>query len=174
MPPGFSARPAPLLRSPAMAKEPLVPRDRWNLDRIQIDIEGIRARNKQRFEMEQMSAITHLDPETLEIVGYRDVGDDEFWVRGHIPGRPIFPGVLTLEALAQLTSFYVLHTNPELDFVGFGGVDAVKFRSTIQPGDRVVLVGLGVSVRPRRAIFDTQAWVGDRLCVEARITGVRV
>lgn len=157
-----------------MPKEPLVARDRWNLDRVLLDIERIRERNQQRFEMEQMSAITHLDEEDLTIVGYRDIGEDEFWVRGHIPGRPIFPGVLTLEALAQLTSFYVLHTNPELDFVGFGGVDNVKFRATINPGDRMVLVGKGVSVRPRRAIFDTQAWVGDRLCVEARITGVRV
>ena len=157
-----------------MPKEPLVAHDRWNLDHVLLDIERIRERNQQRFEMEQMSAITHLDEEDLTIVGYRDIGEDEFWVRGHIPGRPIFPGVLTLEALAQLTSFYVLHTNPELDFVGFGGVDNVKFRATINPGDRMVLVGKGVSVRPRRAIFDPQAWVGDRLCVEARITGVRV
>lgn len=157
-----------------MPSEPLVPRDRWNLDRVLIGPEGIREVNRQRFEMEHLDAVTHLDAAAQEIVGFKDVRDDEFWVRGHIPGRPLLPGVIMLEALAQLTSFYIGRSMPELGFIGFGGLDDVKFRQTVVPGQRLVLVGKGVEIRPRRAIFDTQGWVGDKLAVEARITGLKV
>jgi 3-hydroxymyristoyl/3-hydroxydecanoyl-(acyl carrier protein) dehydratase len=53
-------------------------------------------------------------------------------------------------------------------------VDEVKFRATVVPGQRLVLVGKAVTIRSRVAIFDTQGWVEDRLAVEARITGVKV
>lgn len=157
-----------------MPSEPLVPLDRWNLDRVLFGLDEIRKCNQQRFEMEQLAAITHLDAATMEVVGYKDVHADEFWVRGHVPGRPLLPGVVMLEALAQLTSFYIVHTMPEIGFIGFGGVDAVKFRATVVPGQRLVLVGKGVEIRSRRAIFDTQGWVDGSLAVEARITGMKV
>jgi 3-hydroxyacyl-[acyl-carrier-protein] dehydratase len=157
-----------------MPAEPLVARDRWNLDRVLFGPDEIRRCNQQRFEMEQLEAITHLDAATQEIVGVKDVRQDEFWVRGHVPGRPLLPGVIMLEALAQLTSFYIVHTVPDIGFIGFGGVDAVKFRATVVPGQRLVLVGKGVEIRTRRAIFDTQGWVDGTLAVEARITGMKV
>ena len=118
--------------------------------------------------MEQLDAVTHLDPGPLEIVGYRDIRADEFWVRGHIPGRPLMPGVVMLEALAQLTSFYIGHEIPDIGFIGFGGVDGVKFRATVVPGQRLVLLGKGVTIRSRVAVFDTQGWVDGKLAVEAR------
>ena len=157
-----------------MAAEPVVPRDRWSLDRVLFGPEEIRKINQQRFEMEHLDRITHLDAAAQEIVGVKDVREDEFWVRGHVPGRPLLPGVLMLEALAQLTSFYIGHTVPDIGFIGFGGVDLVKFRQTVVPGHRLVLVGKGFEIRSRRAIFDTQGWVDDKLAVEARITGVKV
>jgi 3-hydroxyacyl-[acyl-carrier-protein] dehydratase len=157
-----------------MPADPLVPAGRWNLDRVLIGPEGIRAVNRQRFEMEHLDAITHLDPAAMEIVGWKDVRADEFWVRGHIPGRPILPGVIQLESLAQLTSFYIGKTVPDIGFIGFGGVDAVRFRQTVVPGQRLVLLGKGVSIRSRVAIFDTQGWVDGKLAIEARITGVKV
>ena len=157
-----------------MPADPIVPRDRWNLDGTLHDAEGIRAVNKQRFEMEHLDRITFLDAAAQEIVGWKDVRADEFWVRGHIPGRPILPGVIQLEALAQLTSFYIGKTIPDIGFIGFGGVDGVKFRQTVVPGQRLVLIGKGVTIRSRVAIFDTQGWVDDKLVIEARITGVKV
>lgn len=157
-----------------MPAEPLVPTDRWNLERVLFGPEEIRTTNAQRFEMEHLDAVTLLDTATMEVVGYKDVRGDEFWVRGHIPGRPLLPGVIMIEALAQLTSFYIGRAVPDVGFIGFGGVDAVKFRSTVVPGQRLVLVGKGVSIRSRMAVFDTQGWVEGRLVVEARITGVKV
>lgn len=157
-----------------MPAEPIVPREKWNLDATLFGPEGIRAVNQQRYEMEHLDRITHLDTATMEVVGVKDVREDEFWVRGHIPGRPILPGVIQLESLAQLTSFYICKAVPDIGFIGFGGVDGVKFRQTVVPGQRLVLLGKGVSIRSRMAVFDTQAWCDDKLVIEARITGVKV
>lgn len=157
-----------------MAADPLVPTERWNLERPLFGPDEIRKTNPQRFEMEHLDGVTLLDTTAQEVVGFKDVRDDEFWVRGHIPGRPLLPGVIMIEALAQLTSFYIGRAFPDIGFIGFGGVDAVRFRATVVPGQRLVLVGKGVSIRSRMAIFDTQGWFDGRLVVEARITGVKV
>jgi 3-hydroxyacyl-[acyl-carrier-protein] dehydratase len=157
-----------------MPSQSLVPQERWNLGKVLFGPEEIRKTNAQRFEMEHLDAVSLLDTAAQEIVGWKDVRADEFWVRGHVPGRPLLPGVIMLEALAQLTSFYIGRAIPDIGFIGFGGVDEVKFRATVVPGERLVLVGKAVSIRPRRAIFDTQGWVDDRLVVEAQITGMKV
>jgi 3-hydroxyacyl-[acyl-carrier-protein] dehydratase len=157
-----------------MPAQPLVAPDRWDLDRVVFGPDEIRRTNAQRFEMEHLDAVTMLDTAAQEIVGVKDVRGDEFWVRGHIPGRPLLPGVIMLEALAQLTSFYIGRAVPDVGFIGFGGVDGVKFRATVVPGQRLVLLGKAVSIRSRVAVFDTQGWVDGKLAVEARITGVKV
>ena len=158
-----------------MASDPLIPTTDWKLERVLFGPEEIRATNLQRFEMEQLDAITVFDKETHGIVGYRDVREDAFWVRGHIPGRPLMPGVMMLEAMAQLTSFYCGRYYEDDDrFIGFGGLDNVKFRRAVLPGERLVMVARGVKIRPRRAIFDAQGFVNGSLCVEAQITGLRL
>ena len=157
-----------------MAAQPLVPIERWNLEATLFGPEEIRKTNAQRFEMEHLCAVTHFDTVAQEVVGYKNVSNDEFWVRGHIPGRPLLPGVIMLEALAQLTSFYIGRAIAGIGFIGFGGVDEVKFRAPVVPGQRLALVGKAVSIRSRMAVFDTQGWVDGRLVVEARITGVKV
>ena len=72
-----------------------------DLDRVLYDREAIRACNPQRGDMEMLDAIVHAKPESGQIIGYKDIRPDEFWVQGHIPGRPLFPGVLMIEAAAQ-------------------------------------------------------------------------
>lgn len=157
-----------------MPSEPLVPPGLWNAGNPVIGKERIRELLPQRFEMEHLDGVGHVDVEQGLIAGWKDVRDDEFWVRGHIPGRPLLPGVIMLEALAQLTSVAAKTALPDMGFVGFGGIDACKFRVAVTPGDRLVLLARQLELRPRRAVYDTQGWVGDRLAVEARITGVRV
>ena len=157
-----------------MPAQPLIAPERWNLETIVFPPDEIRRTNAQRYEMEHLDAVTLFDTTAQEIAGYKDVRDDEFWVRGHIPGRPLLPGVIMLEALAQLTSFYIGRAIPDIGFIGFGAVDGVKFRGPVVPGQRLVLVGKAVSIRSRMAVFDTQGWVDGRLVVEARITGMKV
>ena len=157
-----------------MAADPIVPRELWNTGEPLIDKEGIRAILPQRFEMEHLDGISFIDADQGLIAGWKDVAEDEFWVRGHLPGRPLLPGVVMLEALAQITSVACLKADPDLGFVGFGGIDRCKFRRSVVPGQRIVLLGKMLELRPRRARFSTQGWVDDRLTVEAEITGVRV
>lgn len=157
-----------------MAAEPLVPRELWNVGVPLIDKEGIRAILPQRHEMEHLDGVSLLDLEQGLVAGWKDVRDDEFWVRGHLPGRPLLPGVVMLEALAQLTSVACLKVYPEIGFVGFGGLDRCKFRRSVAPGKRIVMLGKMIEIRPRRARFATQGWVDDKLAVEAEIAGVRV
>lgn len=146
-----------------------------DLDTVRFDLAAVQERIPQRFEMAFLDRVHRLDPEAGIAVGSRDIRPDEFWVRGHVPGRPILPGVLSVEALAQLCTFYFKSVYPEdTRFFGFGGVDGVKFRGTVLPGDRLVLVCRATDVRPRRAVFDAQGLVGDRLVVEAVITGMPV
>ena len=57
--------------------------------------------------MEQLTAIVFDDVERGICVGYKDISPDEFWVRGHMPGMPLMPGVIMCEAAAQLCSYHV-------------------------------------------------------------------
>ncbi|HUU10307.1 MAG TPA: 3-hydroxyacyl-ACP dehydratase FabZ family protein [Phycisphaerae bacterium] len=157
-----------------MAPPLLVDLTTIDLDRVVMPIEEIRRFNPHRYEMEQLTAIAHLDREAGQIVAVRDVRDDEFWVRGHIPGRPLLPGVLMIEAAAQMCSVYYKCVSEDPRFLGFGGVDGVKFRGQVVPGDRLVLLGQALELRDRRAVFNTQGVVGNRLVFEARITGMPI
>jgi 3-hydroxyacyl-[acyl-carrier-protein] dehydratase len=157
-----------------MAPPLLVDLTAVDLDRVVLAIEDIRQLNPHRYEMEQLTAVVHLDAEKGQIVAVRDVRPDEFWVRGHIPGRPLLPGVLMIEAAAQMCSVYYKHVQKDPRFLGFGGVDGVKFRGQVVPGDRLLLLGQALEIRNRRAVFDTQGVVGERLVFEARITGMPI
>jgi 3-hydroxyacyl-[acyl-carrier-protein] dehydratase len=154
---------------------PLVDLTTIDLDRVAYDIEEIRKYNKQRYEMEQLTAVAHMDLDQRLIVAYKDVTEDEFWVRGHIPGRPLMPGVVMCEAAAQAASFLFLHCMEDPpDFFGFGGLKDVKFRGTVVPGDRFVVVAKVLTFRPGRsyALCQAQAFVEDRMVFEGKIIGV--
>ncbi len=129
--------------------------------------------NPHRFEFQQLDGIFLVDDEKEVIVGFRDIRDDEFWVRGHIPGRPLFPGVLMIEAAAQLFSYYVM-THVEHDgFLGFGGVDEVKFRGQVVPGDRLIMVGKAKESRgKRRFVGATQGFVNGKMVYQGTVTGM--
>ncbi len=146
---------------------------RLDLGRVLADCDAIRRVNPQRFELEQLTAIVHLDPEQQIVVGYKDVTADEFWVRGHMPGSPLMPGVLMCEAAAQLCSYYVVTQGlMQGDFLGFGGMNEVRFRGVVRPGDRLVLVGKLVKASRRIAVFNVQGFVGTTMAFHADILGV--
>src|SRR5262245_59635197 len=146
---------------------------RLDLGRVLADRDAIRAVNPQRFEMEQLTAVVHLDKEEGVAAGYRDVRDDEFWVRGHMPGYPLLPGVLMCEAAAQLCSYFIVTQGLlQGDFVGFGGMENVRFRGTVRPGDRLVLVSKLLKYNRRQALFNVQGFVGTTMVFHADIIGV--
>ena len=154
---------------------PVIHLDPTGIDFSQVvaDTEAIRRVNPQRFEMEQLTAIVRIDREEHLIVGYKDVEADAFWVRGHMPGYPLMPGVLMCEAAAQLCSYYTHQVGLlQGDFIGFGGMEKVRFRGTVRPGDRFVLVGKGVRVHRRQTIFNVQGFVGPTMVFHGDVIGV--
>ncbi|HEX8522795.1 MAG TPA: 3-hydroxyacyl-ACP dehydratase FabZ family protein [Tepidisphaeraceae bacterium] len=145
-----------------------------DLSGIAYDQEKIRECNPQRGDMEMLNAIVYARPEQGQILGYKDVREDEFWVSGHIPGRPLFPGVLMIEAAAQLASFYTRMFVGWKGFIGFGGVTDTKFRQQVPPGVRLYLVGLKTWERHRRIGCNVQGVVNGQLVFETSIIGTEM
>ena len=139
------------------------------------DIEELRRFNPQRFEMEQVTAVTLVDPERKLVAGYKDLAEDEFWVRGHMPGFPLLPGVLMCEAAAQLSSYYCCHCKLlKADFIGFGGMDNVRFRGSVRPGQRLWLVGRTQKHSSRRMTFEMQGFVDGVMVFNGDFIGVPI
>lgn len=163
-----------------MPPRALIDASKVNPNTVVADIEAIRQHNPQRYEFEQLSHICYADLEAGELAGVLDIPEEPWWANGHVPGRPLMPGVLMLEAAAQLCSWYVHQVHDGSDeqrIFGFGGIDGVKYRSVVFPPARLIILGRRVEVRSRRAIFDTQGYLGndlERMVFEARITGLWV
>lgn len=140
------------------------------------DIEEIRKYNPQRFEMEQLTAVLYEDLESHSCAAYKAIREDEFWVRGHMPGMPLMPGVVMLEAVAQLSSYYTQkHDLLGAAMVGFGGVDEVRFRGVVTPGDDlVVMVRLDKARRGRMIVARFQGVVNGNLVLEGSLRGIPI
>jgi 3-hydroxyacyl-[acyl-carrier-protein] dehydratase len=144
-----------------------------DFDHVVADKDAIRRVNPQRQEMEQLDAIVYVDSAAHVVAGYKDVLDDEFWVRGHMPGYPLFPGVLMCEAAAQLCSYQIkTETDWGGDFIGFGGMEKVRFRGPVRPGDRLVLIAKATKWDRRQTVYNVQGFVGTTMVFHADIIGV--
>ena len=138
------------------------------------DMEAICKVNPQRFEMQQLDGILWCDKEKLLILGYKDVTEDEFWVRGHIPGRPLMPGVIMVESAAQLSSFIVKEIYGLEGFIGFAGIDETKFRNIIEPGKRLYLLGHLTKFQRRKFTCSVQGVVDVTMVFETLVSGLIV
>lgn len=147
-----------------------------DFNNVVADLEEIRRYNPQRFEMEQLTAIVYEDPVRVACVGYKDVTDHEFWVRGHMPGMPLMPGVVMLEAVAQVCC-YCSHKYKLLgdSLVGFGGLEEVRFREPVVPGDRLVVMCELLKLRkPHLLVCRFQGVVAGRIVVDGQLKGIPI
>lgn len=103
-------------------------------------------------------------------VGVKNVSSNEEFFQGHYPGQPIMPGVLILEAMAQLGGILLAQ---DLDHKGkiavLLSIDRVKFRRQVVPGDQLILEAEVRRVKPRTGHVRCRARVGDELAAEADI-----
>jgi 3-hydroxyacyl-[acyl-carrier-protein] dehydratase len=154
----------------------LVDPDLLDFDNPIADLEAIRKLNPQRHEMEQLTAILYEDTERHVCAAYLQTSHDSFWVRGHMPGLPLMPGMLMIEAAAQVASFFTQrHDLLGAEMVGFGGVDNVKFRGVVLPGDRlVVMVRLLKARRNRMIVAQFQGVVDAQVVCEGELRGIPI
>lgn len=157
-----------------MAPPLIVDISQLDLSKAIVGVPQIEAVNPQRGDMRHLDGILWMSPNYDAAVGFKDCRHDEFWVPGHIPGRPLFPGVLMIEAAAQLAGYLMAQRIPGCGFLGFTGVDEVKFRGQVQPGDRLLLLGREVSFKPRRFICTVQGLVNNKLVFEANVSGMPI
>jgi 3-hydroxyacyl-[acyl-carrier-protein] dehydratase len=128
--------------------------------------------NPQCGDMRQLHHVIWMSPGREQAFGVKYVRDNEFWVPGHIPGRPLLPGVIMIEAAAQLSSVtYQRKVNAHI-FIGFIRCDNVIFRGQVVPGDDLFLLAKEREFGTRRFICDTQGVVNGKLVFEAQITGM--
>ncbi len=144
----------------------------YDLDNVIADVEEIRRHNAQRFEMEQLTAICYENLQSHAVVGYKDVTEDEFWTRGHMPGMPLMPGVIMCEAAAQLASYHS-HKHKLIEgLLGFGGLENVRFRGMVRPGDRFVIVVRLLKMRRIIMTCEFQCFVDQEIVCEGIIKGI--
>ncbi len=140
------------------------------------DIEEIRRYNQQRHEMEQLTAIVFEDRVNNRCAAYKDVSHNEFWCRGHMPGMPLMPGVIMLEAVAQMCSYFAMKYDLlGAKVVGFGGLDDVRFRDPVIPGDRLIVMCQLVKARRNQIIVCRfQGVVRNSLVLEGELKGIPI
>lgn len=96
-------------------------------------------------------------------VGIHEVRDDAFWTVGHFPGNPVMPGVLIAEALAQVAALIHLTAHPDAagSTVLLAGMDKLRFRKPVRPGDTLRLVVEATGARRGIYRFSATAFVGE-------------
>lgn len=131
------------------------------------DQEGVKQLLPHRDPFLWVSRIVECEP-GVSIVAELDVSPELPLFQGHFPGHPVFPGVLIMEALAQVACCCIF-ADPEREVgVGyFAGIDGAKFRETVLPGDTIRLEATMLKGNKRFCKAEVKAWKGDKLAAEA-------
>lgn len=136
---------------------------------MELDIEKIAEILPHRYPFLLVDRVLNIEP-GKRIVGLKNVTFNEPHFTGHFPGRPVMPGVLIVEALAQLAAVMVLHERGAEGKVPlFAGMDGIKFRRQVVPGDQLRLEAEVLKLRGAFGKMRVRAAVGDETAVEGEI-----
>ena len=136
-----------------------------------MDVNRIQELLPHRYPMQLVDKITELGPNA--IVGLKNITSNEPFFQGHFPGEPVMPGVLQIEALAQVGGLLILNTleEPEKWSTYFLKLDGVKFRQKVVPGDTLLFkVELLAPIRHGISSMKGYAFVGENCVMEATFT----
>jgi UDP-3-O-[3-hydroxymyristoyl] N-acetylglucosamine deacetylase / 3-hydroxyacyl-[acyl-carrier-protein] dehydratase len=123
-----------------------------------------------RYPFLLVDKIIHLELDK-KVVGVKSITSNEPFFPGHFPGRPVMPGVLIIEAMAQTGGILMLNSipNPEEKLVLFMSIDKAKFRKQVVPGDQLILQAELVNKRSSVVIISAKAYVENTLVAEAEL-----
>ena len=134
-----------------------------------LDINDIKNILPHRYPFLLVDRIIELEP-GKRVVGLKNVTANEEYFNGHFPGYPVMPGVLIIEALAQTGAVGVLSMDEyKGELVLFAGIDKVKFRRQVVPGDQLRLEVEVTKLRGRVGKCQAKAFVGEELAVEGEL-----
>jgi len=136
---------------------------------IPIDIKGILDLLPHRYHFIMVDRILDIDVGKT-ITGLKNVSMGEPFFQGHFPGEPVMPGVLILEGMAQVGSILAYLSAPENigdRLVYFAGLDKVRFRRVVRPGDQLIFKLEMIKLKTKIAKMTGKAYVDDQLATEA-------
>lgn len=145
-----------------------------DLGRIIKSREEIELRNPHRGQMSLLDGIIWQNEEQTSAVAVHHVRHDEFWVPGHFPSKPIMPGVLQVEAGAQLACYQWLVRSPGRFIVAFLRIEEASFRSMVAPGCDLYILCKDVKFGRRRFIADVQGVANGKVAFDARVNGMSI
>jgi len=135
------------------------------------DINGVKNIMKHRYPFLLVDKITYLDES--EVVGVKNVTVNEDFFNGHFPENPVMPGVLQIEALAQVGGILVMNSieEPEKHIPYLAGIENFRFRKMVSPGDTLVMrLRLIAPIKRGIAKMKAEAFVGNNLVSEGNMT----
>jgi 3-hydroxyacyl-[acyl-carrier-protein] dehydratase len=135
-----------------------------------MDVNEILAILPHRYPFMLVDRITEVDVENKRIVGFKNLTFNEPFFQGHFPQEPIMPGVMQLEAMAQVAGILLNKVNDkEGEIAYFMSIDKAKFRRKVVPGDVLRMEIEVTRWRTRMAGVQCKAYVGDELACQAEL-----
>jgi 3-hydroxyacyl-[acyl-carrier-protein] dehydratase len=138
----------------------------------QLNVKQIQAILPHRYPFLLVDRVTHLDLNTNEIIGLKNVSMNEPFFQGHFPGLPLMPGVLILEAIAQ-TGGILVHENGYVGKIAvLSNVKSAKFRQPVVPGDTLMIHVKALHISLHGGKIEAKVMVGEKLVAEAELSFV--